>query len=79
MYTVLVPSLYSLAMIPFTFRTISVTSSFTPGIELNSCCTPAILMLVTAVPGKEDSRIRRRELPNVVPWPRSNGSTMHLP
>ena len=63
----MVPSLYNLAMIPFTLRTISVTSSFTPGMVVNSCCTPEILIEVTAVPGSEDSRIRRRELPRVVP------------
>jgi hypothetical protein len=50
-----------------TFRTISVTSSFTPGMVENSCCTPAIFMLVTAVPGREDRRTLRRELPSVVP------------
>jgi hypothetical protein len=54
-------------MIPFTFSTISVTSSFTPGMVENSCCTPDILIEVTAVPGREESRMRRRELPRVVP------------
>ena len=29
--------------------------------------TPAILMLDAAVPGRDDSRMRRRELPSVVP------------
>ena len=67
MWTVLAPSLYSLAIMPFTFRTISVTSSLMPGMVVNSCWTPDILMEVTAVPGREDSRIRRRELPKVVP------------
>ena len=50
-----------------TLRTISVTSSLTPGMVENSCWTPAILMEVAAVPGSEDSRIRLRELPKVVP------------
>ena len=54
-------------MMLFTLRTISVTSSFTPGMVENSCWTPAILMEVTAVPGRDESRIRRRELPRVVP------------
>ena len=54
-------------MMLFTLRTISVTSSFTPGMVENSCCTPAILIEVTAVPGRDESRMRRRELPNVVP------------
>ena len=35
--TVLIPSLYSLAMMPLMLRTISVTSSFTPGMTENSC------------------------------------------
>ena len=33
----------------------------------NSCCTPAILTDVTAVPGREDRSTLRRELPKVVP------------
>ena len=61
------------------FRTISVTSSFTPGMVENSCWTPAILMVVGAVPGSEESMIRRRALPSVVPYPRSRGSTTYLP
>ncbi len=40
------------AMMLLTLRTISVTSSFTPGIVENSCWTPAILMLVQAVRGE---------------------------
>ena len=66
-YTVLTPSLWSLAQMLFTLRTISVTSSLMPGMVENSCCTPAILMEVTAVPGRDESRMRRRELPRVVP------------
>ena len=54
-------------MMPFTFSTISVTSSLTPGIVENSCCTPAIRMDVGAVPGSEESSTLRRELPRVVP------------
>ena len=34
---------------------------------------------VTAAPGSEDNRIRRKELPKVVPYPRSSGSTTNLP
>ena len=49
----------------FTFRMISVTSSATPSTVENSCITPSIRMLVTAAPGMEDSRVRRRELPRV--------------
>ena len=42
MYTVFTPSQCIRAMIRLMFRTISVTSSFTPGIVENSCCTPAV-------------------------------------
>ena len=42
-------------------------SSFTPGIELNSCNTPSILTWLTAAPGKEESIILLKELPNVIP------------
>ena len=48
-----------------TLRMSSVTSSFTPGTVVNSCSTPSIRMLVTAAPGIEESRVRRRELPSV--------------
>ncbi len=43
----------------------SVTSSLTPGTVVNSCSTPSMRMLVTAAPGMEDIRVRRRELPRV--------------
>ncbi len=43
----------------------SMTSSVTPGTVENSCSTPSILMLVTAAPGIEDSRLRRTEFPIV--------------
>ncbi len=58
----------------FRLRMISVTSSTTPGSVENSCWFPSILMLVTAAPGMDDSRVRRRELPNVYPKPGSSGS-----
>ena len=54
-------------MMRLMLRTISVTSSFTPGMVENSCWMPDILMLVTAVPGRDDRSTRRRELPKVVP------------
>ena len=47
------------------FRMMSVTSSVTPGTVENSCSTPSILMLVTAAPGIEESRVRRIEFPIV--------------
>ena len=49
------------------FKIMSATSSTTPGTVENSCSTPSILMDVTAVPGKEDSKIRLKEFPSVVP------------
>ena len=55
-------------------RTMSVTSSRTPGIDENSCSTPSICTEVTAAPWSEDSSTRRSELPSVVPKPRSRGS-----
>ena len=48
-----------------TLRMTSVTSSFTPWMDENSCRTPSILMDVTAAPGMDDSRVRRSELPRV--------------
>ena len=59
-------------------RMISVTSSFTPGMVLNSCSTPSRRMLVTAAPGIDDRRLRRRELPIVYPKPGSSGSMHEL-
>ena len=50
-----------------TFNTISVTSSRTPLIDVNSCKTPSICIDVTAVPLIEDKRIRLREFPKVKP------------
>ena len=55
-------------------RTISTTSSFTPGMVANSCWMLSIRMLVTAAPGIDDSRVRRSELPRVYPKPGSRGS-----
>jgi hypothetical protein len=46
-------------------RTISVTSSTTPSIGWNSCCTPSIVTAEIAAPSMELSRMRRRELPTV--------------
>ena len=58
---------------------ISVTSSFTPGMELNSCRTPSIFTELMAAPGREESMILLRELPNVIPYPLSRGSTTNFP
>ena len=57
-----------------TLRTMSVTSSSTPGIDENSCSTPSICIEVTAAPCSDDSSTRRSALPRVRPKPRSSGS-----
>ena len=63
----------------FTLRRISVTSSLTWGMALNSWLTPSMATDVTAAPGNEEIRTRRRELPRVVPKPGSSGSTSNFP
>jgi hypothetical protein len=68
------PSPCILIAIALMFRTMSVTSSRTPGIDENSCSTPSIWTAVTAAPWSEDSRTRRSALPSVRPKPRSSGS-----
>src|SRR5690606_40502444 len=55
-------------------RTISTTSSLTPGTVSNSCWLPSRRMLVTAAPGMDESSVRRSELPSVYPNPGSRGS-----
>ena len=50
-----------------TLRTMSVTSSLTPFIEVNSCKTPSICIAVTAVPLIDDNKILLKELPKVRP------------
>jgi len=52
---------------PLRLRTTSVTSSRTCGIVENSCQTLSMRMRDTATPSRERSRIRRSELPRVVP------------
>jgi hypothetical protein len=56
-----------------------VVSSTTPGIEENSCSTPSILTAVMAAPSMDESRMRRRALPMVVPNPRSKGWAENRP
>src|SRR5579884_3423062 len=51
----------------------SVTSSFTPGRVVNSWRASSKRSWVTAAPGMEESRVRRRELPSVWPKPGSRG------
>ena len=61
------------------FSTMSVTSSTTSGMVVNSCSAVSIFTAVIAVPCSDDSRMRRRLLPSVVPKPRSSGSQVNLP
>ena len=68
------PSPCILMAMSLMLRTMSVTSSRTPGIEENSCSTPSICTDVTAAPCSEDSSTRRSALPSVRPKPRSSGS-----
>ena len=51
----------------FTFKTISVTSSLIPLIDVNSCNTPSICIDVTAAPLIEDNNILLKEFPSVKP------------
>ena len=55
------------------FRMMSVASSTTPGIGLNSCETPSMRTPVMAAPSIELSSTRRKPVPIVDPNPRSNG------
>ena len=57
----------------------SVTSSTTSGMVVNSCSAPSIFTAVIAAPWSDDSRMRRRLLPSVVPNPRSSGSQVNFP
>src|SRR5689334_14551413 len=60
-------------------RTMSVTSSRTPGSVVNSCAVPSTLTEVTAAPSSDESSTRRSEFPNVWPKPRSSGSMTKTP
>jgi len=64
---------WSLKGISLRFRRMWVMSSHTPGMAVNSCCTPLIRTLVTAAPWMLLSSTRRREWPQVVAKPRSKG------
>src|SRR6185369_3216430 len=63
----------------FRFKTMSVTSSRTPGSVANSCSTPSIFSAEIAAPCRDESSTRRSALPMVVPKPRSKGSPTNLP
>ena len=58
---------WALNLIFFKFKTISVTSSTTPSMVVNSCIAPSTLIEVMAAPSSEESSTRRSELPMV--WP----------
>src|SRR4051812_39526729 len=68
------PSPCILTAISLMLRTMSVTSSRTPGIEENSCSTPSMCTDCTAAPCSEERSTRRSALPKVTPKPRSKGS-----
>src|SRR5437868_4895990 len=74
-----VESLWFFTTSDFTLSTMSVTSSSTPGMVVNSCCALRTLIWVTALPSRLESSTRRKLLPIVVPKPRSNGSAVNLP
>ncbi len=56
------PSLCILIAMSLMLRTMSVTSSRTPGIDENSCSTPSIWTEVIAAPCSDDNRIRRQRI-----------------
>ena len=67
--------LFNIKPNPLRFNKISITSSRTPSMVLYSWTTPSISTSSIALPGIEESRIRRSALPKVWPNPRSSGST----
>src|SRR5579872_4599475 len=77
--TVFTPSPVILKGICLRFRMISVASSTTPGIGLNSCSTPSMRTAVMAAPSMELRSTRRKLLPIVVPKPRWNGCAVNMP
>src|SRR5882672_11097035 len=60
-------------------RMMSVTSSATLEMVVNSCSTPSMRTLVMAAPWSELRSTRRSALPRVMPNPRSSGSATNLP
>jgi hypothetical protein len=57
----------------------SVTSSATLEMVVNSCSTPSMRTLVMAAPCSELSSTRLSALPRVMPKPRSSGSATNFP
>ena len=70
---------YEIKFRPFKFKMISVTSSFTYGIDENSWATPSMDTDVTAAPFSVLSSTRRNAFPRVVPKPGSSGSISNFP
>jgi hypothetical protein len=58
---------------------VSVTSSTTSGIVVNSWSAPSNFTAVIAAPCSDESSTRRKALPSVSPKPRSSGSHTNLP
>src|ERR1019366_9720122 len=79
MRTVRIPSLSILKGTCFRLRMISVASSTTPGMGLNSWATPSIRTAVIAAPSIELSSTRRKPVPMVDPNPRSKGWAVNIP
>src|SRR5665213_1022906 len=77
--TVRIPSLSILKGICFRFRMMSVASSTTPGMGLNSWATPSIRTAVMAAPSIELISTRRKPVPMVDPNPRSKGWAVNIP
>src|SRR4249920_3101277 len=77
--TVRIPSLSILKGTCFRFKMMSVASSTTPGMGLNSWATPSIRTAVIAAPSIELSSTRRRPVPIVDPNPRSKGWAVNIP
>ena len=57
----------------------SVTSSTTSAMVVNSWSAPSMRMAVMAAPWSDERSTRRSELPIVMPKPRSSGSQVNLP
>src|SRR5690349_8392412 len=77
--TVRIPSVIILKGICFRLRIMSVASSTTPGIGLNSWATPSMRTAVIAAPSIELSSTRRKPVPMVDPNPRSKGWAVNIP
>ena len=56
----------------------SVTSSLTPLIDVNSCKTPSIWIEVTAAPLIDESKILLKELPKIIAEPLEKGYGLTL-